>query len=250
MNCPHCNQEIPDTAKFCGHCGNKIEAAQSTTVPATPPAQQQTLETQPPPAAPQAEIAPQPVVTEVATSRGTPTCVWGLIGVVIVAIVIGGFLLLSGSPSNTNEAPQAAQQELEVPEVIGQSSNDQAAEEAADAPEPQPLPQNTDQLAGNWTGTIKGITGDFSTDLTIRIESGCSTGNVCGKYLVPEFACEGDLFLTRIDDDVYFFEEQVTVGDCESGNIQHLSITSSGNLLYELSSTGNRDDIVSRGVLQ
>lgn len=31
MNCPNCNQQLPDDALFCGNCGTRVEASQQNT---------------------------------------------------------------------------------------------------------------------------------------------------------------------------------------------------------------------------
>ena len=56
MRCPACNQEIPDTAKFCGYCGHRLPEVVSP--PPTPEPAPEPVVTPPPPAP-----EPEPVVT-------------------------------------------------------------------------------------------------------------------------------------------------------------------------------------------
>jgi TM2 domain-containing membrane protein YozV len=60
MNCPHCNNQIPDDAAFCNVCG-KSTAVEPQAQQVPPPVQpaQQTEQQVPPPAAPAAEIKNQ-----------------------------------------------------------------------------------------------------------------------------------------------------------------------------------------------
>ena len=78
INCPKCNNNIPDTAIFCGHCGYKFEKPVSST----------SLQS-----APSRETDPQPVSVQppVLKEAKESTRSWGRGLLIVVFLVLGGF---------------------------------------------------------------------------------------------------------------------------------------------------------------
>lgn len=77
MNCPNCHQEIRPNAKFCPHCGHKIEAAPAPPPPARPVAPPQTELVRPrpdpaPPPVPPAPVYRPPVYNPPAANQPAP----------------------------------------------------------------------------------------------------------------------------------------------------------------------------------
>jgi len=72
MRCPHCGNQVPDTARACGHCGQWLDAAPSR--------------------------------------RGLPGWVWGGVGGIVVLVAMVGVLLATGVislPGQQSPAPPA-----------------------------------------------------------------------------------------------------------------------------------------------
>ena len=86
---------------------------------------------------------------------------------------------------------------------------------------------DTTVIAGNWEGTIIGDTSDFSAELKISIKTGCSIGNICGTFSVPQTSCSGNLKLVEISYKTFYFLED----SCEHGSEQ-ITLFSNGKLSW------------------
>ena len=124
--------------------------------------------------------------------------IWGCIGAITAAVIAGIVALIINAPTL-------------VPFFFG-------------TPIPTPLTINTDSIAGNWAGTSNSENGDFSTQIDLSIQAGCTIGNVCGTYSAPQLPCSGSLFLTAIDGDTYEFVEHFSDGAdlCDSGGHEYI----------------------------
>ena len=87
--------------------------------------------------------------------------------------------------------------------------------------------RDTTVIAGNWEGTIIGDTSDFSAELKISIQAGCSIGNICGTFSVPQTSCSGNLKLVEISYKTFYFLED----SCEHGSEQ-ITLFSNGKLSW------------------
>jgi len=100
---------------------------------------------------------------------------------------------------------------------------------------------NTDDIAGAWTGTLNSKDGELSMQIDLFIQPGCSVGNVCGTYSVPQLPCSGHLLLNAINGDTYEFIEKFGSGAdfCDSGGHEYIRLLPSGSLswTYEGGST-------------
>jgi hypothetical protein len=115
-----------------------------------------------------------------------------------------------------------------------------------------PTPVTTsDSIAGKWAGTISNAAGTFSTLVKLEIQSGCQPGIVCGKFSAPKLSCSGELFLERIDGEVFVFVEQNVTGaaTCSAGGYEYLQSQPDGTLSYKfMFSPGTAE--VSTGILK
>ena len=104
-------------------------------------------------------------------------------------------------------------------------------------------------LAGNWTGTFKGVLDGFTADIDISIHADCPMGGVCGTYSAPSLPCSGTLSLTRIENSTYIFTEQWTEGAdwCGSGGLEHMELLPDQTLSWGFSQPGK--SIQSQAVL-
>jgi hypothetical protein len=125
MRCPNCNQEISDSAHFCGHCGHRLEEVEAVkpAEPGPPPPEPvpkklppeleatRLSKPGPPPQPPQPpeveakkpeseEPTPKPPVAPAIAKpmapkpkRGLPGWVLGLVGLVIVAVIVGALVI-------------------------------------------------------------------------------------------------------------------------------------------------------------
>ena len=74
--------------------------------------------------------------------------------------------------------------------------------------EPTDLAINTDTIAGYWSGKVAGNldTGQelHQKDVGILIITGCTIGNVCGKFAEDD-QCPEDIILLKVDGNRYTF---------------------------------------------
>jgi hypothetical protein len=107
----------------------------------------------------------------------------------------------------------------------------------------------TESIAGSWTGTIKGIEIDFSAEILLYINKGCTINEVCGTYSVPSIPCSGNLILNQIDNNTFVFEEQKTGGveSCSLTGIEYLKLLPDQTLSWEYGNQG--ESILSNGIL-
>ena len=82
-------------------------------------------------------------------------------------------------------------------------------------------------IAGNWEGTIKGDTSDFSAELEISIQPGCSIGKICGTEKIAQTSCLGNLILAEIIYKTFYFLEE----SCGHGSAQ-ITLFSNGTLSW------------------
>jgi hypothetical protein len=94
---------------------------------------------------------------------------------------------------------------------------------------------NTDPIAGKWSGTISNAAGTFTTPVKLTIQAGCAQGNTCGIYNAPQMGCAGDLFLQNINGETFLFQEQNVTGgsSCKAGGYEQLQLNSDGSLTYQ-----------------
>ena len=94
---------------------------------------------------------------------------------------------------------------------------------------------NTDPIAGKWSGTISNAAGTFTTPVKLTIQAGCAQGNTCGIYNAPQMGCAGDLFLQNINGENFLFQEQNVTGgsSCKAGGYEQLQLNSDGSLTYQ-----------------
>jgi hypothetical protein len=108
---------------------------------------------------------------------------------------------------------------------------------------------NTNAIAGTWSGTISNPAATFSTLVELSIQSDCEPGRVCGTFYAPQLPCSGDLFLNEIAAANFVFIEQNATGaaSCTSGGYQYLQLLEDGTLSYSYSSQSTGDS--STGIL-
>ena len=117
-------------------------------------------------------------------------------------------------------------------------------------PAPTQIPNLTDALLGNWSGTIKSLDGSFSTKLDLSFESGCRMNEICGTYSAPQISCSGTLTLVGIDGNSFVFLETRTRAESSCGFCyEHIQKLSDNSISYGCSSTGFSKDIQSTGIL-
>ena len=112
--------------------------------------------------------------------------------------------------------------------------------------------QDPDALAGDWAGTIRSSSDDFSARIEESFDAGCALGSVCGTFILPEIGCAGELVLDHFEGDVLVFAERVTEsmgGSCLIGGIQFLRLQSDGSLSYRYSVVLPTGEVNSIGVL-
>ncbi len=111
QNCPQCGTELPPQVKVCGHCGQRLEAGPPVPIPPSVPPP---IKPQPPPVAmptpPQAEAIPS-VEDYPAPTRKIPIWVWVTGGLIVICIlaggVLGGGLIWSQSQKRATQTAQA-----------------------------------------------------------------------------------------------------------------------------------------------
>lgn len=107
MQCPNCNNVVPDTANVCGYCGHQLKQPAPPSTPIQPAPVQQTPAPYTPPVMP-AATRPR---------KGIPGWVLGIVGILVLAIVgVAVFAILSSrrpasqviepyQPSDSNNYP-------------------------------------------------------------------------------------------------------------------------------------------------
>ncbi|HKZ53897.1 MAG TPA: zinc-ribbon domain-containing protein [Anaerolineales bacterium] len=139
MRCPNCHQEIPDSAKVCGHCGRRLTAA-----------------------------APAP------SKRGLPGWAWGAGGALLVVIVGGalfasGVIALPGSREATSAPPTfvavAPVATSTLPEPTPTSSP--APTLTPSAPSPSPVTPTDDPLSGSGVVVLEDDFSDPASGWTV-----------------------------------------------------------------------------------
>jgi hypothetical protein len=65
-----------------------------------------------------------------------------------------------------------------------------------------------DSVVGNWTGTIRSESEDFSTQVDLSIQIGCTIGSVCGTVSGPNLPCSGKIVLREVQGETFVFVEQ------------------------------------------
>ncbi len=121
MNCPNCNQEIPEGKKFCGHCGHRLaegivdQGSESATMPSKKkPEEISATVIAPKRVSPEPEkVATEPTsqektdkeetISRDVPSRGAPAWVWGVVGIagvlaVLLVLIFTGVIRLDTSP--------------------------------------------------------------------------------------------------------------------------------------------------------
>ena len=102
------------------------------------------------------------------------------------------------------------------------------------------LKNNTDPIAGYWTGEVVGLdaAGEElpSKDIGILIIPSCATGKICGKYSEDEY-CPADIMLMEIDGNEYRFLYETAMGSkhaCGKGSVISidLELRSDGDLEF------------------
>ena len=106
---------------------------------------------------------------------------------------------------------------------------------------------STDAIAGDWMGMIISDTGDFSTQILLSIQPGCSIGSICGTISTPQLPCSGTLLLAAIHGDVFTFTEQDMTGAafCVSGGQEFLQLQAGGNLSYRYEFVPDQGAVIS-----
>lgn len=87
MFCPHCGSQQPDTATFCGVCGNPISAAAPSAAPSSAPAQAPAFQPAPQPAPASVPVAAAPKKLSSASPLGRRTAAM-LTGALITLIMM------------------------------------------------------------------------------------------------------------------------------------------------------------------
>lgn len=98
MRCPHCGNQVPDTARACGHCGQWLDTAP--------------------------------------TRRGLPGWVWGIVVLVVVAGVLLATGMLS-LPGRQGPAPHATSAPVPASTLPPPPTQPPAVPEATEPPPPE-----------------------------------------------------------------------------------------------------------------
>ena len=96
-------------------------------------------------------------------------------------------------------------------------------------------------------GMIISDTGDFSTQILLSIQPGCSIGSICGTVSTPQLPCSGTLLLAAIHGDVFTFTEHDMTGAafCVSGGQEFLQLQAGGNLSYRYEFVPDQGAVIS-----
>ena len=107
---------------------------------------------------------------------------------------------------------------------------------ATAAPSPSPVAANADAIAGKWSGTAK--TGEgISFQITLEVKKSCALSQRCGSISVSHVPCEGEIFLEKIQDNVFEFNVSNFFGRsnrdvCQPGAGELFRLRSDGKLSY------------------
>ena len=117
------------------------------------------------------------------------------------------------------------------------SPKSQSSGNATQTPKPAAIPatQNTDAIAGSWSGIVGYSDGHAQTQVNLSIKSGCSNGSECGTIAYPQIGCSGSIILSKIKTNNTFVTiEQITSGgdSCtsQSGGSNALRLLADGKL--------------------
>ena len=120
MRCPYCGNQVPDTARACGHCGQWLVAQ---------------------PGAPHAVEAPP--------RRAPPGWVWGFVGGIVVIALVAGVLLAAGVirlPDHQAVAPPVTSAPMATPTSPPHPTLPPTAPAVAETPTPELVPTPTADL--------------------------------------------------------------------------------------------------------
>lgn len=91
---------------------------------------------------------------------------------------------------------------------------------------------NTNNIAGNWSGIVVDDGTNNKLEVDIQIISDCTIDEICGKLFLPELPCDAYLKLLSIENNTFTFEETNVSGDdfCVPGGKDTLELLSNGTI--------------------
>lgn len=93
---------------------------------------------------------------------------------------------------------------------------------------------NIEHLEGLWTGVVDSERDDFSSEVTLSIQSSCKLGSVCGTISVAEITCSGQIKFVGIQGEIFEFSQINMVGSeyCAPDGQIYLELLSDNLLSY------------------
>ena len=156
---------------------------------------------------------------------------WVALGTLGAALISGLIALLihllppaKPSPSPSIPSPTASQMaSTSVPSPTAAAS-------------PSSVPSNADAIAGKWSGTAKSGEGT-SFQITLEVKKSCALTERCGTITVSHVPCEGEIFLEKIQGEVFEFNVSNFFGRsnravCQPGAGELFRLRSDGKLSY------------------
>ncbi|HKR60199.1 MAG TPA: hypothetical protein VJS64_10740 [Pyrinomonadaceae bacterium] len=168
------------------------------------------------------------------SQKGLSQGAWVAIGTLGAALISGLIALLihllppaspSATPSATVPAasPTAA---VSAPSPTGSASA-------------SPAVVTADAIAGKWSGTAKNGEGTLF-QITLEVRKACALTERCGSISVSHVPCEGEIFLEKMQDDVFEFHVDNFFGKsnravCQPGAGELFKLRPDGKLSYTTS---------------
>jgi hypothetical protein len=167
--------------------------------------------------------------------RGLSQGAWVAIGTLGAALISGLIALLihllpPASPSPTPSSTLPA---------TSPSATVSAPSPTASAAVSSAVATTADAIAGKWSGTAKNGEGT-SFQITLEVRKSCSLKERCGSITVSHVPCEGEIFLEKIQDDVFEFHVDNFYGRsnrtvCQPGAGELFRLRPDGKLSYATS---------------
>jgi hypothetical protein len=169
---------------------------------------------------------------------------WVAIGTLGAALITGLIALLihllppatpSASPSTSSTASPIASASVSSP---------------TDAASPSPVAANADAIAGKWSGTAKNGEG-ISFQITLEVKKSCALTERCGTITVSHVPCEGEIFLEKIQGEMFEFHVDKFYGRsnraiCQPGAGELFRLRSDGKLSYTTTYEPGTEGILER----
>ena len=183
--------------------------------------------------------------SDVVEKGGLSQGAWVAIGTLGAALISGLIALLihllppaspSGTQSSTLPSPAPT---LSAP-----------APSPTTAPSISPTVITADAISGKWSGTAKNGEGT-RFQITLQVRRSCALTERCGIITVSHVPCEGEIFLEKLQNDVYEFHVDNFFGrsnraSCQPGAGELFKLRPDGKLSYTTSYEPGTQGILDR----